>query len=82
MVWAESPTNPLLKITDLARAAVLNGIVESISRLTVWRLLDRASLSVSGYDSVLCVAEAPLQLQDEDGFPGYVIRCRVVVLES
>ena len=30
--------------TDLARAAVLDGIVESISRLTVWRLLDQAAI--------------------------------------
>ena len=48
----------------------------------VWRALDRASLSVSGYDTVLCVADSPLQINDPDGFPGYVIRCRVVVLES
>jgi hypothetical protein len=48
----------------------------------IWELLNRVTLAPSGYDPVLCEADAPLQLADDEGFPGYVIRCRIVVLES
>ena len=48
----------------------------------IWRLLDRAQLTISGYDHVLCMADPPIQLEDDDGFPGYVIRCRIKAIET
>lgn len=36
----------------------------------VWRLLDRVTLSITGYDSVLCMADPPVQIEDDDDFPG------------
>jgi hypothetical protein len=48
----------------------------------VWRLLDRATLTISGYTGVLCMADSPWQREDEDEFPGYLIRCRVLILED
>ena len=47
----------------------------------VWRRLDRASLTVEGYTPILCQADPPMQKEDRDGYPGYLVRCRVLVLE-
>ena len=45
----------------------------------LWALLDRASLTVSGYDVVRVTATPPQRLEDPDGFPGYLITCSVLV---
>lgn len=47
----------------------------------VWELLNRADLTVEGYTSILCLADPPMQKEDRDGYPGYLVRCRVLVLE-
>jgi len=47
----------------------------------VWRLLDRVDLTVTGYVSVLCQADAPESITDADGFPGYVVKCRTKIIE-
>ncbi len=48
----------------------------------IWRLLDRVALTITGYSHVFCIADPPIQTSDEDGFPGYTIRCRVKTLET
>ena len=48
----------------------------------IWRLLDRAALTLTGYSHVLCMADPPIQTSDDDGFPSYKIRCRVKALET
>lgn len=48
----------------------------------IWRLLNRAVLSITGYDHVFCIADPPMQTEDDDGFPGYVIRCRVKAIKT
>jgi len=47
----------------------------------VWTALERAHLSLSGYDEIGCMADLPAGLTDEDGFPGYMIRLTVRFLE-
>lgn len=50
--------------------------------VAVWESMNRACVgSDYGHVGVLCVADAPIRTSDVDGFPGYNIRCRVVVIE-
>jgi len=46
---------------------------------TIWFALDRAPIEVGGYDVPYCLADPPNRLNDRDGFPGYVVSCRVLV---
>ena len=48
----------------------------------VWDALDRQTVTVSGYCNCLLQADAPVESPDEDGFIGYVIRCRVLMLAN
>ncbi len=48
----------------------------------VWTTLDRAHLTVTGYSEVGCYAYPPQKLTDPDGFPGYLIRIMVRILEE
>lgn len=48
----------------------------------IQQALDRATLSVSGYDCVLCQADPEIRTDDDDGFPGYRIAIRVLLIES
>lgn len=45
----------------------------------IWRCLDRSSLDLSadGYAASMCMADPPISLVDEDGFPGYLIRVKI-----
>jgi len=46
----------------------------------LWLLLDRASVQADGFDeTVYCVATPPSRVSDPDGFPGFLITCRVLV---
>lgn len=58
-------------------------------RSTAWkvqRALDRVALDgyLSGYDyaGALCIADPPAFLADPDGFPGFVVNVRTMVLET
>ena len=46
---------------------------------TIWKTLDRADLTLSGYEFVQCLSTPPGQLSDPDGFRGFLIRCVVSV---
>jgi hypothetical protein len=48
----------------------------------VWRLLDRSEPNTTGYTVVVMMCDSPVEITDEDEFPGYVIRCRVKVIED
>lgn len=48
----------------------------------IWRLLNRVALVIIGYDHVFCIADPPMQTADDEGFPGYVIRCRVKAIKQ
>jgi hypothetical protein len=46
----------------------------------LWLLLNRASVSADGFDeTVYCLADPPTRLTDPDGFPGFLVSCRVLV---
>lgn len=45
----------------------------------IWLLLDRADLSVNGFEVVNVRAEAPQRLSDPQGFPGYLVPVFVLV---
>jgi len=49
--------------------------------MELWRTLDRATLTVEGYESVYCLSDPPGRAPDGDGFPGYLLRCRVLIRE-
>lgn len=49
--------------------------------LNIWKALDRATLTISGFECVNVVALMPTRLDDPDGFPGYVVTIRVLVRE-
>jgi len=55
----------------------LRGLAELI-----WRALDRKHLTVTGYTEIGCYAYPPQKLTDPDGFPGYLIRVMVRILEE
>ena len=46
---------------------------------TLWLTLDRADLAITGFEFVYCLAEPPQRLLDPNGFPGFLIPCRVMV---
>ena len=46
---------------------------------TIWTTLDRADLTVSGFEFVNCIATPPQRLADPDGFPGYIVPLQVTV---
>jgi len=43
----------------------------------IWELMERADLSISGYESVGVTALPPRSAPDPDGFPGWVIMTSV-----
>lgn len=45
----------------------------------LWFSLDRAPIEVIDMDVVYCLADPPRRLNDRDGFPGFVVSCRVLV---
>ena len=49
--------------------------------MEIWRALDRAIVSVDGYEAPRCLADPPAKTPDPDGFPGYTVRCRVLIRE-
>ena len=50
--------------------------------MVVWRSLDRATISVSGYEVPMCLADPPVVSPDPDGFPGYRIAIRILIRET
>ncbi len=52
----------------------------------IWELVNRSSLDFSlladGYHCVGCWAEPPAQLEDPDGFPGYLVRVRALIIQT
>jgi len=48
----------------------------------VWENLDRSALLISGFDSKGVYADLPIRVFDLDGFPGYSIAVRVLLLKS
>lgn len=47
----------------------------------IWHLLDRGVLSSSTINIIAMFASAPVRLSDPEGFPGYLVNCRVVFSE-
>lgn len=47
----------------------------------LWLTMDRADItvSISGGEFVNCIATPPQRLSDPDGFPGFIIPCRITV---
>jgi len=45
----------------------------------LWLLLDRADLTITGMEFCYCLAEPPRRLSDPQGFPGFLVSCRVLV---
>lgn len=66
-IWADK----LMSDSDLRNAAD-----------AVWTSLDRQTLplTVDGYNQTLCLADNPVRITDPDGFPGFLVRCRVMFL--
>ena len=50
--------------------------------MALWRGLDRAALTIEGYNHGGTQAYAPRGLTDAEGFPGYVMLVRVRALEE
>jgi len=54
--------------------------------LNIWKLLDRVNietrLNIEGYEDWGCQADPPIQQDDPDGYPGYLIRVRPRILET
>lgn len=49
----------------------------------MWRALDRAQVSAEdGYTALPMIAEAPTQISDSEGFPGFVVNLRVKTIEE
>ena len=44
--------------------------------------LTRNRLTITGYHCVLHLADPPRRTEDDDGFPGYIITCRLLILEN
>jgi len=55
-------------------------LIDEIS-MEVWRTLDRAVLTVDGYEAPRCLADPPAKAPDPEGYPGYLIRARVLIRE-
>lgn len=48
----------------------------------LWRLLDRATFTMTGFEDAKVFANLPIELDDPDNFPGYLVSCRVLMRES
>jgi len=48
----------------------------------IWEALERAPLTIDGYEEVGCRADPPQALTDPDGFPGYLVAVRVRAYQS
>jgi len=48
----------------------------------VWESINRAALIVTGYTEYGCWADPPVGVDDEEGFPGYLVQVRVQILEN
>lgn len=44
--------------------------------------LTRRRLTITDYHCVLCLADPPRRTEDEDSFPGYIITCRLLIIED
>ena len=45
--------------------------------------LNRSTVAlVNGFEAFRCMADPPQAVSDEDGFPGYLVRVRVLLIES
>lgn len=49
----------------------------------LWLLLDRAQVQADGFtETVYCLADPPNRIADPDGFPGFLITCRILVRQK
>lgn len=48
----------------------------------VWSVLDRAHLTLVGFEEVGVFAQTPGRTEDDDGFPGYILPVDVRILEE
>jgi len=55
--------------------------LESLAYL-IWAAVDRADLSMTGFDNCGCIADPPSTMTDPDGFPGFLIQARVGFQEA
>jgi len=54
--------------------------LDSLS-MDVWETMNRATISVTGYEPAYVTAETPVELSDQDGFPGYKLLCSAFLYE-
>lgn len=47
----------------------------------IWKALDRASVTVTGYEAPICVCSPGKFMKDKEGFPVYVFDVKVLVRE-
>lgn len=47
----------------------------------IYDSLDRADLTIAGYDLITCNCEAPQFIEDETGSPGYILFADVSIIE-
>lgn len=47
----------------------------------VWLAMDRSVFNIDDFEMVYCLSTPPSSINDPDGFPGYVISCRILVRE-
>lgn len=67
-------------------ARVYDDKLESTQRIRdiawrMWKVINRASLTIDGYEEIGVAAEPPIQAPDPDGFPGLRVTSRVRILE-
>lgn len=48
----------------------------------LWEFLNWSKFPAVGYDVCSCFADTPQGIKDPDGFPGYVVPCRILVREE
>jgi len=48
----------------------------------LWQLLDRATFDVDGYHVLQCLSDPPGYIGGDRNFPGYLLRCGVLIRES
>ena len=49
---------------------------------SIWSLVHRSSLTITGFTPAITIADPPSALSDPDNFPGYIISVRTTVLEN
>ena len=49
---------------------------------TIRATIDRSNLQISGFTSAVVLADPPIESADEAGFIGYIVRCRILAVES